>query len=52
MGLNAPSGAGCSLTREAFAPYIKPRLSLNAPGGAGYSLTMDVYRDAIIPNKS
>ena len=38
--LNAPDGAGCSLTRERRPVEPQARARLNAPDGAGCSLTM------------
>ena len=40
-GLNAPSGAGCFLTRRQ-ARRVCTQLSLNAPSGAGCFLTLEV----------
>ena len=38
-GLNAPDGAGCSLTSGGVQEHAHIRSGLNAPDGAGCSLT-------------
>ena len=38
-GLNAPDGAGCSLTRRGLHRHVGNLAGLNAPDGAGCSLT-------------
>ena len=40
--LDAPDGAGCSLTSSTWAPDPDPDGGLNAPDGAGCPLTVHV----------
>ena len=44
LSLNAPSGAGCFLTRSRVSTLLTSRPSLNAPSGAGCFLTQDDQR--------
>ena len=39
LRLNAPSGAGCFLTRPLTTTSPRGRTGLNAPSGSGYFLT-------------
>ena len=48
MGLNAPDGAGCSLTEVAEHLSEQGYTCLNAPDGAGCSLTINTIVPAAV----